>query len=111
MKVCKFGGSSLATTEKIKQVADILEMEDSRRCAVLSAPGKSPKNVVKITDLLIKAVDSSLSGKDYSKVIDKITGIFSEIYTPLGINSSSVNKVKDELEKRLKASSEDKGKY
>ena len=51
--VCKFGGSSVATSEKIQQIVKILEQNPLRRCVVLSAPGKAPSYPVKVTDLLI----------------------------------------------------------
>ena len=39
-KVVKFGGSSLASAEQFKKVADIILAEKSRRYVVPSAPGK-----------------------------------------------------------------------
>ena len=50
--VCKFGGSSVATSEKIQQIVKILQQNPLRRCVVLSAPGKAPSYPVKVTDLL-----------------------------------------------------------
>ena len=40
LKVVKFGGSSLASAEQFKKVADIIHADDSRRYVVPSAPGK-----------------------------------------------------------------------
>ena len=44
LKVCKFGGTSMATYESIKTVKSIIESEKSRRFVVVSAPGKRFKN-------------------------------------------------------------------
>ena len=53
MKVCKFGGTSMANGKTIKQVAKILNSEDDRRFTVVSAPGKRDKADVKVTDILL----------------------------------------------------------
>jgi aspartate kinase len=50
---CKFGGTSLATTENILKVIAIVESNDSRRFVVPSAPGKRFGDDKKITDLLL----------------------------------------------------------
>lgn len=55
IKVCKFGGTSLATREQIDKALDIMLLDDSRRYMVVSAPGSRYKGDMKVTDLLIKA--------------------------------------------------------
>ncbi len=50
MKVVKFGGTSMATPESIRQVACLLERSRPEVC-VVSAPGRSG-NLPKVTDLL-----------------------------------------------------------
>ena len=40
MKVCKFGGTSVASAEQIKKVAKIVKSDPSRKIIVVSAPGK-----------------------------------------------------------------------
>ena len=49
LKVVKFGGSSLASAEQFKKVADIIHADESRRYVVPSAPGKRFKEDVKVT--------------------------------------------------------------
>ena len=39
LKVVKFGGSSLADAERIKNVAQIITSDSARRIVVVSAPG------------------------------------------------------------------------
>ncbi|MCL5271282.1 MAG: aspartate kinase, partial [bacterium] len=53
LKVCKFGGTSLATAEAIHHVCDIIRADPDRRIIALSAPGKRAKSDTKVTDLLI----------------------------------------------------------
>jgi|AGTN01.2.fsa_nt_gi Aspartokinases len=53
MKVCKFGGSSLADANQVRKVVDIVGKDKERRIIVVSAPGKVDDDDIKITDLLI----------------------------------------------------------
>lgn len=46
--VAKFGGTSLATAERIKRVAEIVVENPQRRYVVVSAPGKGEKENEKI---------------------------------------------------------------
>ena len=52
MKVCKFGGTSLANAVQIEKVIKIIQSDPERRCIVVSAPGKRNSQDKKITDLL-----------------------------------------------------------
>ena len=40
IKVVKFGGSSLASAEQFRKVAEIIKGDEDRRYVVASAPGK-----------------------------------------------------------------------
>ena len=53
MKVCKFGGTSMADAGQIRKVCDIILSDPARRLVVVSAPGKRSKTDTKVTDLLI----------------------------------------------------------
>ena len=63
MKVCKFGGSSLANAAQLNKVIDIVLADPARRLVVVSAPGKRDKNDTKVTDLLIALANAALEGK------------------------------------------------
>ena len=63
MKVCKFGGSSLADAVQVSKVCSIVAAEAQRRVVVVSAPGKRHANDVKITDMLIQCAHRKLQGK------------------------------------------------
>ena len=52
LKVCKFGGSSVAGEEQFRKVRDIVLSDDSRRVVVISAAGKRTSDDHKLTDLL-----------------------------------------------------------
>ena len=55
MKVCKFGGSSVANAEQVTKIVDIVLSDPERRIVVVSAPGKRNKADAKVTDLLSQA--------------------------------------------------------
>ena len=52
IKICKFGGTSMADGNVILASAKIVESDNSRRYVVVSAPGKRSSSDNKITDLL-----------------------------------------------------------
>ena len=55
LTVAKFGGSSLATAERIRNAAEIVRQNKARKYVVVSAPGVHGGEKVKVTDLLISA--------------------------------------------------------
>ena len=64
MKVCKFGGSSLADAAQLNKVIDIVLADPARRIVVVSAPGKRNSGDTKVTDLLIALAEAALRGED-----------------------------------------------
>ena len=77
-KVVKFGGSSLASAEQFKKVADIIHADDARRYVVPSAPGKRFSADTKVTDMLYGAYDLAAKNKDafgeaFEKIIERYT--------------------------------------
>ena len=63
MKVCKFGGTSVASAQQIRKVASIIKADPARRIVVVSAPGKRHSGDVKVTDLLIRLASAALLGE------------------------------------------------
>jgi len=66
VKVCKFGGTSMANAETITQVAEIIKADKSRKFVIVSAPGKRQASDIKVTDLLYACAD--MRGKKFAKV-------------------------------------------
>jgi len=82
MDVYKFGGSSLATAERMKKVFDIIKKVDS--CAiVLSALGKKFVNDIKVTDLLIELCNSKNNKSQITKIKNRIKKRFISIAVKL----------------------------
>ncbi len=77
--VAKFGGTSMADANSIRAVADILRQDDSRRVAVVSAPGCTVKYPDKVTDLL------------YANELRHVEQRFSEIMTDLGLDTTPLS--------------------
>ncbi len=88
MKVLKFGGTSMATAQSIKRVAEIIKKE-SDCVVVVSAPGKRFTGDIKVTDLLI---DSYKAYLDYGRCdirFKEVAKRFEELSTELGVTSLS----------------------
>ncbi|MBG9787604.1 aspartate kinase [Brevibacillus laterosporus] len=86
MKVCKFGGTSLANAEQIRKVCQIILNDETRRLIVVSAPGKRYKEDVKVTDLLItfgtKQIEHGQAQEEWQAVVDRYQEICSELQLP-----------------------------
>ena len=64
VKVCKFGGTSMANATTIRQVASIITSDEERKYIVVSAPGKQHKDDIKVTDLLYRLADEIINEKE-----------------------------------------------
>jgi aspartate kinase len=109
--VCKFGGSSVATSEKIQQIVKILQQNPLRRCVVLSAPGKAPSYPVKVTDLLLTISQKALEDQDCSQEIREITDRFTSIYQTLDLPAEKIQKILSDIDHRLSSDKSHPGKF
>lgn len=101
MKVCKFGGSSLADTNQVEKVRSIVKSDPERRIVVVSAPGKSDKNDIKITDLLIECIRLVKKELPYRNVLKRIVDKYKKIADGFGVDELFVNSIEEDLNKRL----------
>ena len=79
MKVCKFGGSSVADDVQVAKICDIVASDPARRIVVVSAPGKRNKQDTKVTDLLIECAGRCLTQKDPQEVLEAIVERYAQI--------------------------------
>lgn len=111
LKVSKFGGSSLATAEQVRQVCDIITADSARRLIVVSAPGKRHSEDIKVTDLLIAAASERLMGKigasECAEAIERYRNIASELELP----DEVVDPIAHDLTERLENSTDDADLY
>ena len=103
MKVCKFGGSSVADAAQINKVLKIVLDDPQRRIVVVSALGKRDKNDVKVTDLLISIAEKALAGEDAGATIDAVAARYGDIAAGLGIGDDVAAAVRKELQSRAAA--------
>lgn len=98
MKVAKFGGSSLASSEQLKKVINIIKDDSARRFIVVSAPGKRYSEDIKVTDLLVKLYQKRLADENTDAVIQAIFERYQEIGTAFGINEETLKQIHKDLE-------------
>ena len=103
MKVCKFGGSSLANAEQIRKVCDIVLSDPDRRIMVVSAPGKRSREDIKVTDLLIALANARISGYDGVTELAAVVRRFADIADELELGPDIVNEIESDLKQRIAA--------
>ncbi len=88
VKVCKFGGTSMADGNVILSVKKIVEADPQRRYVVVSAPGKRFSGDIKVTDLLYACADCAEKGDvaGFEEVFAKISVRFLNIEKEIGKN-------------------------
>ena len=111
MKVCKFGGSSLADAARVSLVCDIISADSDRRITVVSAPGKRDDGDTKVTDLLINCAMKKLAGEPYEEAVEKVVDRFREIQVELQLEESLVGDIRDDLLSRMESDSSDSGEF
>ncbi len=86
VKVCKFGGTSMASGNIILAAANVIKQDAERRYVVVSAPGKRFSGDIKVTDLLYKCEEEFESGNisAFKETFDKIRVRFMNIETEIG---------------------------
>ena len=85
VKVVKFGGSSLASSQQFKKVGEIIHAEESRKYIVPSAPGKRFSDDIKVTDMLYECYTAAVKGKDYKPLLENIKKRYYDIINELGL--------------------------
>jgi aspartate kinase len=90
LKVCKFGGTSVAGSAEIENVAKIVLSDKERKYIIVSAPGKRYKGDTKITDLLYKCADEASKTGDcpsFEIVANRFREIVKELKVKIDIDS------------------------
>ncbi len=104
IKVCKFGGTSMASGNVILSAAEIIRADKERRYVVVSAPGKRFSGDIKVTDLLYQCSDEFEAGnltafaETFEKIRVRFLNIEKEIGKDLGIGAAL-----DEVQKEILA--------
>lgn len=102
MNVIKFGGSSLASAQQLKKVAQIVKDDAKRKIVVVSAPGKRFPEDEKVTDLLISIAKKSLFNQDFSGDMNKVVYRYQEIADDLNLDNAVIETIKLNLNDLIK---------
>lgn len=86
VKVCKFGGSSLASAERFAKVKAIVEADPERRFIVASAPGKWGAFNRKVTDLLLLCQEHAAQDLPFDDVWKPVEERYLGIVRDLGLD-------------------------
>ncbi|HZK26154.1 MAG TPA: aspartate kinase [Thermoclostridium sp.] len=101
MKVCKFGGSSVASAQQIKKVFNIITSDPERRLVVVSAPGKENDSDTKVTDMLINMAEAFLKTGDCENELMTVVNRYKKIAQDLGLGEEIINDIENNLRTRI----------
>jgi aspartate kinase len=111
MKVCKFGGTSMADAAQIRKVCDIVLSDPERRVVVVSAPGKRSKTDTKVTDLLIALAEKCLAAGAAEKELAAVVDRYGQIARDLGLAADITKRIEADLRARLATPRTDRGQF
>jgi aspartate kinase len=111
MKVAKFGGSSLASAERIKSVCDIVAADKSRRIVVVSAPGKASAADTKVTDLLIACAKKHLETGSAKAEMKAVVDRYAALQCGLGLSPDILRRIEADLTARLTEDTADPARF
>lgn len=100
MKVCKFGGSSLADADQFKKVKAIVEADKERRYIVPSAPGRRDNKDFKITDILYLCYEHVQKSVNMDYIYTMLEERYSELVRDLGL-SLDINRELAEIKTQI----------
>ncbi|MBD5584667.1 MAG: aspartate kinase [Clostridia bacterium] len=100
VKVCKFGGTSMADGNVINGVKKIIESDPQRRFVVVSAPGKRYSGDTKVTDLLYKCYEELIHSGSCKTSFGAVRARFNSIVRELNIDFD-ISTLLDETEKLI----------
>ena len=101
MKVCKFGGSSLANAAQLNKVIDIVLADPARRIVVVSAPGKRHGGDTKVTDLLIALAETALKGENTDRAFGEVVERYAQMAQELNLGEEIVRTIEMDLHDRI----------
>ncbi|MCC6679625.1 MAG: aspartate kinase [Phycisphaeraceae bacterium] len=108
LKVCKFGGSSLADASQIAKVRTLVDADPQRRFVVVSAPGKRSREDHKITDLLYLCHEHARQELPFDEVFGRIAQRYLEIVQQLKL-SLNLKPALDEVKVGIARVAQDQG--
>jgi aspartate kinase len=101
IRVCKFGGSSVADAAQLRKVRAIIRAEEERRFVVPSAPGRRTPDDTKVTDLLYQLHGCNAAGDSIDALFEQLSSRYQEIVVDLGLDfslDSALSEVHDQIQ-------------
>jgi aspartate kinase len=86
IRVCKFGGSSVADAGQLRKVRSIVEAEAERCFVVPSAPGRRSPDDTKVTDLLYGLHAAQACGEPIDPLFRALSERYEKIAADLGLD-------------------------
>ena len=102
MKVCKFGGSSVADASQIMKVKAILDSDKERTIVVVSAPGKRFSGDEKVTDMLLSCSELSQEDMKLDERFEEVKNRYRDIAEGLGLGRDVIDEELDAVLKKMK---------
>ena len=102
IKVCKFGGSSVADAAQLEKVRAIVQADDERRIVVPSAPGRRSREDIKVTDQLYRCREFAAAGEDIAEVWAWTEARYLSVVEDLGLGVDLAAEL-DEVRRRIEA--------
>ena len=106
LKVCKFGGTSMADGNVMNRVKTIIDSDKDRKYIVVSAPGKRYSGDIKITDILYECHKEVEKNGSCGAAFQLIRSRFNSIVRELNIDFD-INSVLDETEARINSENDE----
>lgn len=100
IKVCKFGGTSMADGKTITAVKNIVLSDKERRFTVVSAPGKRFSGDTKVTDMLYGCYEELKIKGSCKQAFSDVAARFLGIVKELGLNFD-IASVLNETQRRI----------
>lgn len=100
VKVCKFGGTSMADGNVMNCVKKVIENDKERKYIVVSAPGKRYSGDIKVTDVLYECYKEVAEKGSCGAAFALIRNRFNSIVRELNIDFD-IASVLDETERRI----------
>ena len=101
IKVCKFGGSSVADGIQLTKIKNIIDADPERRYVIVSAPGKRFSKDNKVTDLLFLCQNQKENNIPYEQVWQVIEDRYNSIVANLKLDldlTAEFNEIKANID-------------
>ena len=98
--VLRFTENTISSAERIKKIMQIVKSNPAYKYAILSAPGKTSSEEIKVTDVLYMCHSQFINGEDYHEMLGRLRRSYESLLDGLGIDFDLDGEIK-EIEKSL----------